>query len=198
MPDGRQTHPARTRCSVALRTLAVASALALSPAFLSAQAPIPVLQQMSASASSLRDSIVALARAQIGRRYRTGGSTPERGFDCSGLVQYVLGRLALYMPRSAREQAEVGVAIDRDTTQLRPGDLLTFAARNHDNVSHIGIYVGDGRFVHASSVAHRVIESRIDRPPAPGIKLWRGVRRLPWDDDAAQSENQLSLTTPER
>src|SRR3954469_8949803 len=124
-----------------------------------AQAPIPVLAGMSASASSLRDSIVSLARAQIGTRYKHGGASPQRGFDCSGLVQYVMARFAMIVPRTARQQAAVGVPVDRDTSLLRPGDLLTFASNAKANVSHIGIYIGNGRFVHASSVAGRVIES---------------------------------------
>lgn len=157
-----------------------------------------MLQEYSASASSLRDSIVAVARAQLGRRYRHGGSSPEHGFDCSGLVQYVLERLALHVPRAAEAQAAFGVAVGRDTTELRPGDLLTFTARGTDRVSHIGIYVGDGRFVHASSVARRVIESRIDRPPARGIKLFRGARRLSWDGDVPAAPPQFALATPER
>src|SRR5881392_185933 len=85
-----------------------------------AQAPIPVLAGMSASASSLRDSIVSLARAQIGTRYRHGGATPKRGFDCSGLVQYVMARFEMVLPRTARAQAAAGVVVDRDTSLLRP------------------------------------------------------------------------------
>jgi cell wall-associated NlpC family hydrolase len=138
---------------------------------------------MSASAMTLRDSIVELARAQVGRRYRTGGSSPERGFDCSELVQYVMSRLEIQVPRTADAQAEFGVALDRDTTQLRPGDLLTFTARGKERVSHIAVYVGNGRYVHASSVARRVIESPLNRPPDPRIKLWLGARRMPFAPD---------------
>lgn len=178
----RQTPTARwtaTRSACGAFVLAMVGAAAPVRAAV-AQGPIPILQGMSASASSFRDSLVALARSQLGRRYRIGGSSPERGFDCSGLVQYVLARLELVLPRTARQQATTGVAIPRDTSQLRPGDLVTFAWNERSRVSHIGIYVGDGRFVHASSVAGRVIESALDRAPAPRIKVWRGVRRLPW------------------
>jgi cell wall-associated NlpC family hydrolase len=162
-----------------------------------AQAPIPVFAGMSASASSLRDSIVALARAQIGRRYKHGGASPQRGFDCSGLVQYVMARFQMILPRTARQQAALGVVVERDTSLLRPGDLLTFASTDTARVSHIGIYVGDGRFVHASSVAGRVIESPLNRPPAPKIKLWRGVARVPWIADVAFAGGEI-LPPPER
>ena len=162
-----------------------------------AQAPIPVLAGMSASASSLRDSIVAIARAQIGTRYRHGGASPQHGFDCSGLVQYVMARFAMIVPRTAKQQAAVGVPVERDTSLLRPGDLLTFAAAGRASISHIGIYVGDGHFVHASSVAGRVIESPLNRAPAPKIKVWRGVARIPWLDDTPITTASL-FATPER
>jgi len=64
-------------------------------------------------------------------------------------------------------------------------------------VSHVGIYVGNGRFVHASSVAGRVIESLLDRPPAPRIKIWHGVRRIPWATDDPTTVADAVLT-PER
>jgi cell wall-associated NlpC family hydrolase len=182
-----------------MRLIAVLAALVSAAPLRSvaAQAPIPVLAGMSASASSLRDSIVALARAQIGTRYRHGGASPQRGFDCSGLVQYVMARFAMIVPRTAKQQAAVGVPVERDTSLLRPGDLLTFAAAGRASISHIGIYVGDGRFVHASSVAGRVIESPLNRAPAPKIKVWRGVARIPWADETPITTASL-FATPER
>lgn len=139
----------------------------------------------SASAEALRDSLVSLAKAQLGRKYVRGGQSPERGFDCSGLVKYLAAALHLDVPRTARQQARFGLAIARDTSRLRPGDLLTFG-RERRGVSHIGIYVGDGRFIHASTAAGKVIESRLDRAPAPKIKPWLGVRRLLPDDDTVR------------
>lgn len=141
----------------------------------------------SASARTLRDSIVSVARAQIGTRYRTGGESPIKGFDCSGLVQYVMSALNLSVPRTARLQAKTGLALGRDTSQLLPGDLLTFGKGKKGKVSHVGIYVGDGRYVHASSVAGHVIESSIDRPYSPLIKIWRGARRILTLDDSASA-----------
>ena len=137
----------------------------------------------SSSAQRLRDSLVAMARAQVGRRYRTGGETPEQGFDCSGLVRYVMAAIDVQLPRTAQQQSARGAAVERDASRLRPGDLLTFGSRKR--VTHIGIYVGDGRFVHASSVAGRVIESAVDRAPAPRINPWAGARRVLADTDGA-------------
>lgn len=133
--------------------------------------------EFSSSALTMRDSVVAIARAQVGKKYRTGGTTPERGFDCSGLVKYVLQTLKVDVPRTSREQSHVGAAIPRDTTQLQPGDVLLFG-KPKAGVSHVGIYIGNGRYVHASSVAGRVIESPLDRPHHPLIKPLKSARRV--------------------
>jgi cell wall-associated NlpC family hydrolase len=77
---------------------------------------------------ALRDSIVAMARAQLGIPYVFGGASPNLGFDCSGLVRWVFGQVAVVPPRTARMQARIGDPIDRD--HLRPGDLLTFGVRD--------------------------------------------------------------------
>jgi hypothetical protein len=121
------------------------------------------------------DSAVALARGQLGRRY-IYGAEGRRGFDCSGLVRYVLRALSIEAPRTAQLQAKLGDSVPLDTAHLRPGDLLTFGTKRR--VTHIGIYVGNGRFVHASSGAGRVVERPLLRRPARGIKPWIGARRV--------------------
>jgi cell wall-associated NlpC family hydrolase len=130
----------------------------------------------SESVHSFRDSLVMVARAQIGTRYVLGGTTPN-GFDCSGLVKYVMAALKVDLPRTAAQQARIGHEIGRDRDRLRPGDLLTFG-KGKKGVSHIGIYVGEGRYIHASVGAGRVIESDLDRTGSPLIRAWRGVRRV--------------------
>lgn len=139
----------------------------------------------SNAALSMRDSIVAIARAQIGHRYRYGGESPTHGFDCSGLVRYVMSVLDIKLPRTARQQGALGLEIARDTSELLPGDLLTFS-RGKRGVSHIAIYVGNGRYVHASRKAGKVIETSIDRTHSPLYRMWNGGRRIvPADDGAA-------------
>ena len=169
--------------------MACAVAIAFtSPAPAAAQGSPKPFEVWSASAQTLRDSIVQTAMAQLGKRYRLGGVSPEKGFDCSGLVQYVMAALKLDVPRTAKQQAKAGVAVSRDTSRLLPGDLLTFAWSRKSTISHIGIYIGDGKFIHASSVAGRVIVSPVNRPVAPLIKAWRGARRiLSFDDSSAVS-----------
>ena len=139
--------------------------------------------------TSLSESLVTMARAQLGSRYVLGGTTPDGGFDCSGLVRYVMAALEVKLPRTAAQQARIGSEVSRDPNRLRPGDLLTFGRRGKSGVSHIGIYVGQGRYVHASSVAGRVIESDLSRTGSPLIKAWRGVRRVVAGADADSTRN---------
>jgi cell wall-associated NlpC family hydrolase len=131
----------------------------------------------SESVHSVRDSLVSVARAQVGTRYVFGGTTPTGGFDCSGLVKYVMAAMRVELPRTAAQQARVGSEVSRDQSRLRPGDLLTFG-KGKRGVSHIGIYVGEGRYIHASPGAGRVIESDLSRTRSPLIRAWRGVRRV--------------------
>jgi cell wall-associated NlpC family hydrolase len=152
---------------------------AVAPLTLPRSAPPKPFAKFSESMESLRDSIVvSVVRSQIGTRYVHGGTSPKSGFDCSGLVKYVMDALHVALPRTAAQQAGMGLALGRDTTQLRPGDLLTFSRTRDGSVSHIGIYIGNGRYVHASSVAGQVIESALDRPASSLIKKWRGSRRV--------------------
>ncbi len=178
-----------TRCLRFAIVLCTAAALHV-PVAGAQQAPKP-FEAFSNSAQSLRDSLVQMARAQIGTRYRRGGTSPEKGFDCSGLVKYVMAALDLKLPRTARQQAKQGLALTRDTSSLLPGDLLTFG-KSKKGVSHVGIYIGDGKYIHASSVAGRVIESSIYRPSSPLIKIWRGARRVLSLDDSVPT---LTMTT---
>jgi len=165
--------------------------VALAVALLLVSVPArPSAAQNMIRAADWRDSIVALARAQIGKRYRLGGESPTHGFDCSGLVRYVMAALHIDIPRTAHDQARAGASIPRDPAQLLPGDLVTFGS--DQLISHIGIYVGEGRIVQASSKAGRVIETPLIRRPAVGVKPWRGARRVIPDVDPT-----LMVPTPQ-
>jgi cell wall-associated NlpC family hydrolase len=146
--------------------------------------PAKPFSALSGGAQRLRDSVVAMARGQVGRRYVLGGQSPETGFDCSGLVRYLMAALNVQLPRTAHQQSARGREVARDTTQLRPGDLITFGSRKR--ISHIGIYVGEGRYVHASSVAGRVIESPLARRKVARAKPWAGARRVLADADTTR------------
>ena len=176
-------HASRLACALLL--VVPAGAFAQSPGDGITAPDVKPFAAFSNSAMSVRDSIVAIARAQIGTPYRLGGTTPGRGFDCSGLVRYVLGALKVALPRTAAQQAIVGAGLPKDTTRLRPGDLLTFGRGTR--ITHVGIYVGDGRYVHASTTAGRVIETSLSRTRSPLVRSWRGGRRVLADADAVDT-----------
>lgn len=129
----------------------------------------------SASAERLRDSVVAKARSSIGTRYRLGGTKPGIGLDCSGLVRYAMSVVDMVLPRTAQGQSQVGREVPKDVAALKPGDVLTFGRGKR--ISHVGIYVGDGKMVHASTSRRRVIETSLNSR-SPLIKQWKGVRRM--------------------
>lgn len=115
-------------------------------------APQPVQQQYPGAAEEVLFTAIGL----VGTPYRYGGNTPDGGFDCSGLINYVYrGAAGVALPRSTREMnAMRGTAVGREA--LRAGDLLFFATSGGRRVSHAAIYVGEGRFVHAPSTGGTV------------------------------------------
>ncbi len=114
--------------------------------------------------AQMANDVLFRAMAQIGTPYRWGGSSPQTGFDCSGLIGYVFNHsMNIQLPRTTREMANFKApSIER--TQLRSGDVVFFATNGGRRVSHAGIYVGDNRFVHAPSTGGKV---RIDSLDAP-------------------------------
>ncbi|MSR02776.1 MAG: NlpC/P60 family protein [Gemmatimonadetes bacterium] len=120
-----------------------------------------------------RDSLVTLTRQQIGLRYRFGAKEPGQAFDCSALVQWIAGLFGRDLPRTAAQQANTGIDVPKDTAQLLPGDLLMFGKGR--KVTHVGIYVGEGKYVHAANRRKGVIESDISRAKST---YWKSVRRI--------------------
>ena len=125
---------------------------------------------------SQRDSIIESAKEQIGIRYKWAGINPEKGLDCSGFVKYVFARLGVELPHSSKELATRGLSIARDTAAMRPGDLLVFGRGKR--ISHVGIYVGDGKMIHASSRSGAVVEAPVVKARPPQGLQWKGVRRV--------------------
>lgn len=97
----------------------------------------------------------------VGKRYRYGGTTPTRGFDCSGLVQYSFRQAGVVLPRTTEDQRRASTRIR--TTSLRRGDLVFFDQEGKKN-SHVGIYLGNGNFVHAPSSGKYVRTDSLDSP----------------------------------
>ena len=128
----------------------------------------------SDSASPNRDRPRIQALQTLGTPYRWGGASPDSGFDCSGLVTYVFERAwGVLLPRITEEQKRVGKPVRMK--ELEPGDLVFYNTRNRP-YSHVGIYLGDGRFVHAPRPGASV---RVESVLTP---YWRerfnGARRL--------------------
>jgi cell wall-associated NlpC family hydrolase len=103
-----------------------------------------------------RELLASFAMTLRDIRYRHGGRAPKTGFDCSGFVQYVFAHVGIDLPDTSANQFEDGVRVAR--SELRTGDLVFFHTRGK-NVSHVGIYLDNGRFIHSPSSGKRV---RID------------------------------------
>jgi hypothetical protein len=102
----------------------------------------------------LRSEIVGTAKRFIGTPYRWGGASPDEGFDCSGLTMVVYQLNGLKLPRSSRQQYRAGIPIGHN--ELLQGDLVFFATSGGRRISHVGIYVGKGRFIHAPGRGKRI------------------------------------------
>ena len=116
----------------------------------------------------------------MGTRYRLGGSSQDTGLDCSGLIKQIWQRLGLAdLPHQAANMAKLGVPVQLRDIQV--GDLVFFNTTGKQN-SHVGVYIGDGRFVHASSVLKKVTENSLSESYYQ--KTFNGIRRLAGFDSA--------------
>jgi cell wall-associated NlpC family hydrolase len=96
---------------------------------------------------SVRDEIISRARSFLGLPYRWGGFTPDMGFDCSGLTMAVYDLVGLHLPRTSLAQFRAGTPVSME--HLDKGDLVFFLGQNRNRISHVGIYTGNGNFIHA-------------------------------------------------
>ncbi|HET9836098.1 MAG TPA: C40 family peptidase [Rhodanobacteraceae bacterium] len=148
----------------------------------------PSLPMPSPASTRVANDVLFHAIGLVGTPYRWGGNTPESGFDCSGLVDFVFRTSAgVVLPRRSADIADVDapkVSVD----QLQSGDLLFFGS--HHRVSHVAIYVGNGRFVHAPNTGGTVRLDKLDG------KYWREhflyakrVLESASDNEAAMASN---------
>ena len=186
-PAGAQT-PSDAAAAQAVTTTPAAARLKNSDAaellhVLQAGMPDRAAPSAASAGTSSRDdpepaprvtTLLSTALSYIGVRYRYGGNTPERGFDCSGLVRWVYNRTwGVMLPRRANEIAKVGTEVSKE--QLQPGDLVFFNTLRR-TFSHVGIYLGDGEFLHAPRRGAKVRVEKLD--DAYWTKRWNGARRL--------------------
>lgn len=157
-----------------------------------ATAPAPTAAAPGAGVTG--DQVVAEARKYLGVPYVWGGTDPRKGLDCSGLVQLVYKNLGIELPRVSYEQAKAGTAVTGGLANAKPGDLLAF----NSPVTHIGIYIGDGKMIEAPRPGQDVKVTEVyDTPTA--------IRRILPEGGAAvaagatsgnQTSAQMSPTTP--
>ena len=126
--------------------------------------------------------MVSAARQAIGKPYLYGGTGKgEAGFDCSGLIQYAYAQQGISLPRVSSSQATQGVPVEKSLDALQRGDILTFTGQpGGSKVSHVGLYLGQGRFIHSSS-SKGVMESTLsgtDRNGQWWYVRWVGARRV--------------------
>ena len=130
-------------------------------------------------ADAVVQDVIRIAEGEIGRRYQLGGrGEAGDGFDCSGLIQYAYARLGITLPRRSVDQATQGARVEKRASQLRAGDILTFSSSG-GRVTHVGLYMGDGRFIHSASKGVQVSLLTQDDPYGRWwYRRWVGVRRI--------------------
>lgn len=144
------------------------AACSSTPPSQSSRTPMPAVT----AAAEKGNEVALYAIWLIDTGYRFGGKNPEAGLDCSGMVTYIYSHaIGLRLSGNAAELARQGHQIDK--ASLRPGDLVFFNTE-HRHFSHVGIYIGDGRFVHAPATNGHVHISRLDNPYfAPRFEMAR-------------------------
>ena len=142
------------------------------------------IDQVRQSVGVHASELVFTAMGFLGAPYRRGGSTAETGFDCSGFVKSMYEQtVGLVLPRKASQQAAATQKIDR--ADLQPGDLVFFNTMRHA-FSHVGIYIGEGKFIHSPKPGSEV------RVEDMGLAYWKrrfdGARRVPGAAEAATAQ----------
>ena len=145
----------------------------------------PVVTAAPQMLSQAAENVLFRAIGLVGTPYRWGGNTPDSGFDCSGLIGYVYRDAAgISLPRSTRDMITIG-APDVRLEQLQSGDLVFFATSGGSQVSHAGIYVGEGRFVHAPATGGTVKLDSLNKPYWQ--KAYLNAKRVIQPADLAQN-----------
>jgi cell wall-associated NlpC family hydrolase len=144
------------------------------------------------------ETLINNAMQLIGVRYRWGGNSPQSGLDCSGFVRYVFNdTFGFLLPRKSAQMSKVGLEIGKE--ELRPGDLVFFNTMRHA-FSHVGIYVGDNKFIHAPSKGKAI---RVDdMTKIYWEKRYNGARRVEnstgFDVMSEEQRQQLLIDFQER
>jgi cell wall-associated NlpC family hydrolase len=128
-------------------------------------------------------ALINYSRQFLGTTYIFGATDPNQGFDCSGFTQFAYkNALGKNLPRTALQMSQVGFSVD-DTNQLKAGDLVFFNTRGFD-YSHVGIYIGEGKFFHASTKLNAVVLGDINNDYFS--KRYNGARRVMGESNFVQ------------
>lgn len=120
------------------------------------------------------NEVVMYAVSLADTPYRYGGTSPENGFDCSGFVGHVFRHsMGISLPRTSHEISQVGIALKNE--QLRPGDLV-FYNTQHRSFSHVGIFIGEGKFVHSPKSGSRIRVEKMNEKY--WVSRYNGARRI--------------------
>jgi cell wall-associated NlpC family hydrolase len=170
----RRSHAAATALAAVACAAFASTTLAQDAADARIATATAVVRDAAVTALLSARNLTSSALDLIGIRYKWGGTTPESGLDCSGLVQFVFQQVTgVTLPRSTKDLSRVGSVVA--LADLRPGDLVFFNTRRLA-FSHVGIYVGDNRFVHAPRRGREVEVATIDQ--SYWQKHFNGARRL--------------------
>ncbi len=186
-----------------LAAVVLLGSLQIGPAFaqsLTESEPLPksFASTVSSAVVDKTETLINNAMQLIGVRYRWGGNTPQSGLDCSGFVRYVFNdTFGFLLPRKSAQMSKVGLEIGKE--ELRPGDLVFFNTMRHA-FSHVGIYVGDNKFIHAPSKGKAI---RVDdMTKVYWVKRYNGARRVDdghgFDVMSEEQRQQLLLDFQER
>ena len=115
----------------------------------------PAVPVRASRSSDSADELIGSAMGLLGVAYRYGGTSASTGFDCSGFMQHIFRRsMGLNLPRTSAEQAKMGVGVSRG--ELQPGDMVFFRTMGRGRISHVGLYIGNDRFIHAPRTGKRI------------------------------------------
>ena len=154
-----------------------------------AKASQPQATPLPKGAQKSRESLLSQGRNLIGTPYRWGGTSPK-GFDCSGLVHYLYSKQGIFLPRSSRDQFTALPAVE----QPQPGDLVFF--RKRGVINHVGIYVGDGKMLHAPQTGSHVRIESMEKPNWQ--RRYAGARRALKGGNAVVASAKVPATSNTR
>jgi cell wall-associated NlpC family hydrolase len=162
-----------SRTAQLARTARVVASLSLALALLASCSGAPRYQGRPGEPAPDRKEIVRFAKTFMGTPYRSGG-TNYKGVDCSGFVFAVYREFDIKLPRTSLDQSHAGQPVD--PSELKPADLVFFKTSKRSSVTHVGIYVGGGNFVHASTSQRKVRVDALD--DAYYRRRFTGARRV--------------------